>query len=93
MRAQIRPVFTVGRPLALTSMRSTTSPRPPRAFFSAALSTLSGEDALAEAVARLVLVAHRAWSALREQGVDTGALGRLIRRKGLVVPGHLGVRP
>lgn len=47
---------------------------------------------LAEAVARLVLVAHRAWSALREQGVDTGALGRLIRRKGLVVPGHLGVR-
>jgi len=48
---------------------------------------------LAEAVARLVLVAHRAWSALREQGVDTGALGRLIRRKGLVVPGHLGVRP
>ena len=47
---------------------------------------------LAEAVARLVLVAHRAWSALREQGVDTGALGRLIRRKGLVVPGYLGVR-
>ena len=48
---------------------------------------------LAEAVARLVLVAHRAWSALREQGVDSGALGSLIRRKGLVVPGSLGVRP
>ncbi len=48
---------------------------------------------LAEAVARLVLVAHRAWSALRGSGVDTVALGRLIRRTGLVVPGHLGVRP
>ena len=48
---------------------------------------------LAEAVARLVLVAHRAWSSLREQGVDNGALGSLIRRKGLVVPGSLGVRP
>lgn len=48
---------------------------------------------LAEAVSRLVLVAHRAWRALQGQGVDTTALGRLIRRKGLVVPGHLGVRP
>ncbi len=48
---------------------------------------------LAEAVARLVLVAHRTWSALRGSGVDTAALGRLIRQKGLVVPGHLGGRP
>ena len=46
---------------------------------------------LAEAAARLVLVAHRTWSALQRSGLDTAALGNLLRRRGLVVPGHLGV--
>ena len=46
---------------------------------------------LAEAVARLVLVAHRAWNALQGSGLDTRALSNLLRRRGLVVPGHLGV--
>ena len=48
---------------------------------------------LAEAVARLVLVAHRVWRSLVDAGVDPRALSGTLRRRGLVVPGHLGVRP
>ena len=48
---------------------------------------------LAEAVARLVLVAHRVWRSLVDAGVDPRALSGTLRRRGLVVPGYLGVRP
>ena len=48
---------------------------------------------LAEATGALVLAAHRAWRALLGSGVDPRSLSGLLRRRGLVVPGRLGVRP
>ncbi len=45
--------------------------------------------ALAEAAGRLVLAAHRAWTALQAAGVDGAELAQALRRRRVAVPGRV----
>ena len=49
--------------------------------------------ALAEACARLVAGAHRAWTTLQAGGLDSPDLTDVLRRHRLTVPAHLGATP